>query len=60
MAERREKTKEKITRRRENKRMVLEKKAAIKLLIRRTTMEKVGNKNKEVAEANCLSPQGNE
>jgi len=60
MAERREKTKEKMTRRRENKRMVFRKKVAIKLLIKRMTIEKVGNKNSEVAEANWPSPQGRE
>jgi len=60
MVARREKTKEKITRRWENKIIVFEKKVAIKLLIRRMTIEKVGNKNKEAAEANCLSPQGRE
>lgn len=58
--ERREKTSEKITRKREKRIMLLEKKLAIKLLISKITTEKVGSKNKEVAEANCSSPHGSE
>lgn len=57
---RKEKTKEKITRSRENKGMILKKKVAIKLFKRRITIEKVGNKNKEVVEDNCSDPQGKE
>jgi hypothetical protein len=50
--ENKEKTKEKIVKRRENKGMVLKKKVAIKLFKRRIRIEKVGNKNKEAAVAN--------
>jgi len=60
MAERREKIKEKTVKRRENKGMIFKKKVAIKLFKRRIIMENVGNKNKEVAEANWSSPQGSE
>ena len=55
-----EKTKEKITNNRENKGIVFKKKEAIKLFMSKTTREKVGNRKREVAEANCPSPQGNE
>jgi len=60
MEERNEKTKEKTVKRRENKGIVLKKKVAIKLFKRRIIMEKVGNKKRETAEANCPSPQGRE
>jgi hypothetical protein len=55
-----EKAKEKITRRRDNIGMDFNNKLAIKLFIMRTIMEKVGKRKREVAEANCPSPQGRE
>jgi len=60
IVDKREKIKEKITKRREKREILLKKKVAIRLLIRRTTMEKVGKRKREVAEANCPSPQGRE
>jgi hypothetical protein len=60
IAERKEKTKEKTVNKRENRGIVFKKKVAIKLFIRRTTMEKVGNKKREEAAPNWFSPQGKE
>ena len=60
MVDKREKIKEKITRRREKRVIVLRKKVAIRLLIIRITMEKVGKIKREAVEANCSSPQGRE
>jgi len=58
--DRREKIREKITKRREKRGMLLKKKVAIRLLIRKIIMEKVGKRKREAAEANCSSPQGRE
>jgi hypothetical protein len=60
IAARREKTREKNTKRREKRGILLKKKVAIRLLIRRIIMEKVGKRKREVVEANCSSPQGRE
>ncbi len=60
MLARREKNKEKITKRRENKGIILENKVAMRLFKRRIIIEKVGNKKREAVEANCPSPQGRE
>ena len=49
-----------MTNNRENKGIVFKKKEAIKLFMSKITREKVGNRKREVAEANCPSPQGNE
>jgi hypothetical protein len=60
IVDRREKIREKITKRREKRGILLKKKVAIKLLIRRIIMEKVGKRKRDVVEANCSSPQGRE
>ena len=60
MVDKREKIKEKITKRREKRGIVFKKKVAIRLLIRRIIIEKVGKRKREAVEANCSSPQGRE